>query len=299
MAGVEKDIAGVLAARLDADRTQRIFGRIEDFAVQNMRSLAFGAAGAVAALAGVLSLSGPVAPPAVADPVIVGSLQEPSRVPGAQTWRTVAKPVELMALQAPQFGRHQAQYAARLSASGDREDALVFEPGQTDLPEAKVALRRSAGSQPQPSLFIDMTRQQAERGVAVSRAGAPGRLATKFGDLDVADMTFQDREGRSQSCLAFRSEGSIALSGWYCAAQGAAVERPELACFVDRLALLKAGEDMGLRAFFADAEQRRRPCPTTRISTGRKPTWLDSDGKAPAMRGNNWRGEITGSIGRR
>lgn len=294
MAGVEKEIAGVLAARLGAKGRARTFGRIEDFAVRHMRSLAFGAAGAVAALAGVLSLTGPAAPPAVADPVIVGSLQEPSRVPAAQNWRAVAKPVELVALQAPQFRGRQAQYAARQSAVGDREDALVFEPGQPDLPEAKLTLRRAAGSQPQPSLFIDMTRQQAERGVAVIRAGAPGRLATKFGDLDVADMTFEDRAGRSQSCLGFRSEGPIALSGWYCAAQNAAVERPEVACFVDRLALLKAGEDRELRAFFADAEQRRLPCPTSRVSTGRKPTWLDSDGKAPAMRG-----EITGSIGRR
>ena len=155
-------------------------------------------------------------------------------------------------------------------------------------------MRRVATLQNQPSLFIDMTRQQAERGVAVTRAGAAGRLPTKFGELDVADMTFQDHQGRSQTCLAFRSDGTIGLTGWYCAPQSAGVERPELACFIDRLALIKSGEDKDLRRFFAEAEQRRTPCPTTRISTGRKPTWLDSDGKAPQMRG-----DVTGSIGKR
>ncbi len=297
MRSVERDIENVLAERLASESdmsSRRPLQRLEDFAVAHMRSLALGAAGAVATLALALSLSGPSSQNMQADPVIVGSISESPRVSQRIAWKNVPKPIEMVSLQAPQFQRLAPTYVARQSDAGDREDALVFEPGSADLPEARIALRRPAKASVQPSLFIDMTRQQAERGVAVTRAGAPGRLATKFGELDVADMTFQDHQGRSQSCLAFRSDGPIGLSGWYCAAQGAAVERPELACFVDRLALLKAGEDKDLRRYFADAEQRRTPCPTTRVSTGRKPTWLDSDGKAPPMRG-----EITGSIGKR
>ncbi len=297
MRSVEKAIEGVLAERLADDAENAAPGsmqRIEDFAIGHMRSLALGAAGAVATLALALSYSGPSPQNMQVDPVIVGSISEAPRVSQRIAWKNVPKPVEMIALQAPQFQRFAPTYVARQSDAGDREDALAFEPGSAELPEARIALRRPVVASAQPSLFIDMTRQQAERGVAVTRAGAPGRLATKFGELDVADMTFQDHQGRSQSCLAFRSDGPIGLSGWYCAAQGAAVERPELACFVDRLALLKAGEDRDLRRFFAEAEQRRTPCPTTRISTGRKPTWLDSDGKAPQMRG-----EITGSIGSR
>ncbi len=297
MRSVEREIEGVLAERLADEARQpspRLLQRIEDAAVTHMRSLALGAAGAIATLGLALSFSGPATQNMQADPVIVGSIGEAPRVSQRIAWKNVAKPAELIALQAPQFQRVAPTYVARQSDSGDREDALLFEPGAPELPEARIALRRPATAGRQPSLFIDMTRQQAERGVAVTRAGAPGRLATKFGELDVADMTFQDHQGRSQSCLAFRSDGPIGLSGWYCAAQGAAVERPELACFVDRLALLKAGEDKDLRRFFAEAEQRRTPCPTTRVSTGRKPSWLDSDGKAPQMRG-----EITGSIGSR
>jgi hypothetical protein len=297
MRSVESEIGGVLAERLagDADAPpRRPLQRVEDFAVSHMRSLTLGAAGAVATLALALSFSGPSSQNLQADPVIVGSIIESPRVSHRVAWKEVPKPVELIALQAPQFQRLAPTYVARQSDSGDREDALVFEPGAAELPEARIALRRPAGTARLPSLFIDMTRQQAERGVAVTRAGAPGRLTTKFGEIDVADMTFQDHQGRSQSCLAFRSDGPIGLSGWYCAAQGAAVERPELGCFIDRLALIKAGEDKELRRYFAEAEQRRTPCPTTRLSTGRKPTWLDSDGKAPQMRG-----EITGSIGKR
>ncbi len=297
MHSVEKDIEGVLARRLKREaRADRFLPlqRLEDFSVRHMRSLALGAAGAVATIAAAISFTEPAPQKLPNDPVIVGSIGEAPRVSPRIAWRTIPKPVELIALQAPQFSRVAPSYVARQSDGGDREDALVFEPGNPDLPEARIALRRPTAPMAQPSLFIDMTRQQAERGVAVTRAGAPGRLTTKFGELEVADMTFQDYQGRSQSCLAFRSDGPIGLSGWYCAAQGAAVERPELACFVDRLALIKAGEDKDLRRYFSDAEQRRTPCPTTRLSTGRKPTWLDSDGKAPQMRG-----EITGSIGKR
>lgn len=289
MRSVERAIEQAVSERMAPPPPQR--RSLEDFAVQNMRSLAFGAAAGVAALAAFVLMDAPPAPATPADPVIVGSVRETPRLPGGPSWRAVQRPVEIVTLQAPQFARHAAQYAARASAAGDREDALIFEPNQPDLPEAKVALRRAAAEGAQPSLFIDMTRQQAERGVAVVRAGAPGRLATKFGEIEVADMTFQDHGGRAQSCLAFRSDGAIGIAGWLCAPQGAGVERPELACFVDRLSLLKAGEDAALKRFFAEAEGRRRPCPTTRVSTGRKPTWLDSDGKAPTMRG-----EITGSI---
>jgi hypothetical protein len=303
MSSVENDIGEVLAARLmPAPSAKTAANPFEDFAIANMRSLAFGASGALAALAAILSFSGKPAQGTIADPVIVGMIQDAPRVPSAPAWRAIAKPVEMMALQAPQFARHAAEYQARRNDRGDREDRLTFEPGSPDAPQAAILLRRSAASHPQPSLFTDMTRLQAERTVAVTRAAAPGRLATKFGDLEVADMTFQGRDGRGLACLSFRSDAGaqpIALAGWYCAPQGAGVERPEVACFVDRLALLKAGEDKELRAFFAEAEQRRRPCPTMRVSTGRKPTWLDADGKAPAMRGDGWRGDITGSVARR
>jgi hypothetical protein len=220
------------------------------------------------------------------------------RVPSLPDWQPVRKPAELMTLTAPQFERAPAVYAARRSSRNDREDSLTWQPGAPGGAEARIALIRSASPAAPPSLFVDMTRQQAERGVAVVRAGQSGLLATKFGPVEVADMTFSDAGGAAQACLGFRTApdgDSPVLSGWYCAAQGAAAERPELACFIDRLTLLRSGEDQGLRSFFQEAEKRRRPCSTTRTTAGRKPTWLDHDGRAPAIRGAD---ETTGSIGK-
>ncbi len=296
MRGVERGIEDLVTERLRpvAGVPMTILHRCEDFAITHMRSLAFGAAGAVLSIAAMLALSGPAPSPELNDPVIVGSVSGMVRVPAPETWQLNRKPVEILSLQAPQFGRTPAQYQSRTNAAGDREDALMFENIAADLPDAKVILRRSTSTAPLPSIFIDMTRQQAERGVAVARAGTPGKLPTKFGDIEAADMTFVDGGGRNQACLAFRSTGIISLAGWYCAAQGVGVERPEVACFIDRLTLLKSGEDKDLRKTFTEAEQRRRPCPSRSVSAGRKPNWLDADGKAPSIRN-----DVTGSIGER
>ncbi len=77
-------------------------------------------------------------------------------------------------------------------------------------------------------------------------------------------MTFSDVGGAAQACLAFRrlgEGGEPTLTGWQCAAQGGVVERPELACFIDRLTLLKSGDDQSLRRFFTEAENAPQDMP--------------------------------------
>jgi hypothetical protein len=298
MRGFEQEIE--TAAHQRACRTSLpasgVMKRVEDFAVDNMLGLAMGCAGAVIGLAAMLSTANPrLTHLETADPVTVGSVEAPLRVPTAQEWRPVRKPSEVMALQAPQFERVPALYVARNTANGDQEDTLLWQTTSEHLPEARVSLMRRSNGGATQSLFIEMTRQQAERGLGIVRAGVPGLLQTKFGPFEASDMIFADNSQREQACLAFRSanpNAALSIAGWFCAAKGAAVERPEVACFIDRLSLLKSGDSKDMRQFFTEAEQRRKPCPTTRISTGRKPTWLDVDGKAPPMRD-----DITGSIG--
>jgi hypothetical protein len=279
--------------------------RIENFAVDNMKSLAVGASaavllmGAAVLFTGPSSLSKPAGSVQNVDAGTTGSVAGQLRAPALPEWQVIRKPQEIIALQAPQFEKMTAGYSSRRSSRNDREDAVLFTSNAPGGPEARIALTRSAEPTSAPSLFVDMTRRQAERGVSVTRSGAPGLVMTKFGAVEVSDMTFGDAGGASQACLAFRRlpEGhEPMLSGWVCAPQGQAVERPELACVIDRLSLLKSGEDQNLRRWFAEAEPRRRVCPTGRNVAGRKPTWLDQDGRAPAIRGAD---DIhTGSVGK-
>ena len=137
MRSVESEIEGVLAKRLghDVDPAPRTpLQRVEDFALAHVRSLTFGAVGALATLVAALSFSGQPEQNLQADPVIVGSISEMPRVSPRIAWKTVPKPIEMIALQAPQFGRVPQAYLARQSDSGDREDALIFEPGNPTSP---------------------------------------------------------------------------------------------------------------------------------------------------------------------
>jgi hypothetical protein len=278
-------------------RAATIGEAVENVAIRHLKVLALGASCAILGLATILAMPSPQ-PVQVAsgDPVIVGSITPQARVPARPEWQDIRKPVEMIALQSTQMDRIPMTYRARRSLAGDREDALIWSGGGQQTTEAEIAVVRRTSAAQAPSLYIEISRRQGERGVAITRNGMPGLVTTKFGKLEVADMTFTDGQQQAQACLGFRSvvATEIGLAGWFCAPQGASVERPELSCFIDRLSLLKSGEDHKLRQFFTEAEQRRQACPTTRVSTGRKPTWLDSDGKAPAIRG-----DITGSIPRK
>jgi hypothetical protein len=300
----EGGIGGVAVERMAADgkaEVRPLIRRVEDFAVDNIRSITIGASTALVLLAASLLVTDqppPVAAMASPESVVTGSLSGQARVPRVPDWQVVRKPAEIISLQAPHMERLTAAYSTRRSNRNDREDAILWTSPAAGGAEARIALQRGPDAAVAPTLFIDMTRQQAERGIAITRSGAPGLVATKFGPVEMADMTFSDASGVSQACLAFRrvgEGGEPTISGWQCAAQGNAVERPEFACFIDRLALLKGGEDQALRRFFTEAESRRKPCLNSRNTAGRKPTWLDHDGRPPAMRGAD---ETTGSIGR-
>jgi hypothetical protein len=302
--GLRTSESDVVAAHVSKPPSEGLLRRVEDLAIENMRCLTIGASSALVLLAGALMLQEmPTAHPApsliVMDTPVTGSVSGQIRVPQAPEWHPIRKPVEIMSLSSPQLEKLAASYGARRSTRGDREDAIVWQAAGTGGAEARIALiRQAAGSGTPPSLFVDMTRQQAERGIAVTRTGAPGLLETKFGAVEIADMTFSDASGGAQACLAFRrvgAGGEPTISGWQCAAQGGVVERPEVACFIDRLTLLKSGDDHALRRTFAEAEPRRKPCPSSRNTAGRKPTWLDHDGRPPAIRGGD---ETTGSITR-
>jgi hypothetical protein len=201
-------------------------------------------------------------------------------------WQENRRPIELIALEAPELRRVKAVYRSRSHASGRREESLNWtDPRDGNV--VHVALQLGTKGEDSP-LFVDLARRAAVHSLSVVRMAPPQPLLTKFGDIEVADLALSSVDGQEIPCLGFRrraGDDSPRLAGWYCLAKPM-VERPALACFIDRLALMSAGEDLALRKFFTDAEKRRATCPTSRVSTGRRATWLDVDGEAPMIRGH-------------
>ena len=214
--------------------------------------------------------------------------REPAPPPALKAeWIEPSRPIQKYALQTAEFGKDARLYESRSRREGgDRQDFLAYgaEPG--DGPGLRVAFfRAGADAAAGSTLFVDLARHAAKSGLSVVRAALPGALASRFGSFEVADVTIA-RGGVEAPCLGFRlvaADPGLLVTGFACGG-AKPVDRPTLACALDRLDLSAAGEDHALAKFFLDAEQSRgKACPPSR-GPGVKSTWLDPAGQLPALR---------------
>jgi hypothetical protein len=223
------------------------------------------------------------------DPQSTGSLGE---------WTRIQRPIAIFALGAQDFAGQAQRYESWRHSRTGRDDRLIYgalaapsekADGGPQRPEAHLHLSFLREGGAARSLFLDLVAQGAENGVSVERLRQPGMVATKFGPVEAADATLS-QGGAARACLGFRhvsEEQGLRIAGWWCAADGRPADRRQLACLIDRIGLLSAGEDKALRTVFTQAEKNRDPaCNPSRIAqAGRKANWLDADAAAPALRG--------------
>jgi hypothetical protein len=175
-------------------------------------------------------------------------------------WVEIVKPLRLFALAAPDWGRGPTSYTAqRHRDGGGRRDNLTFGTFGTDQPWLHLTLYRlGADVAVVAPFFVDMARRAAPAGLAVARMGQPAPLPTRFGTFEVADFTLAGQAGAAGSstqCLGFRLRGGkiLQIGGFACGAPGQPVSRQRLACTLDRIDLISAGDDTELRGFFTGA----------------------------------------------
>lgn len=138
---------------------------------------------------------------------------------------------------------------------GQREDSVS--QGGFDAIEAPwllvTATDAGARTESPPSLFVTLVRRAADgRGLAVTRTGERGVVATRYGTFETLE-TVLSGDG-TRTCTGFRSLAlnTVHLDGWLCGILGQAPEKREVACAIDRIALsgrvaaaLGAGEAAG------------------------------------------------------
>ena len=161
-----------------------------------------------------------------------------------------------------------AHEARRHNPGGGREDIFTFgAPGGEHGFARVVAYRIGSEAGPPGTMFLEMARRAAEAGFAVARSAFPAPLPTRFGLLEVADLTLAGEAGE-QRCMAWRmvaDEQDLRVTGWLCGAEGKPVDRQTLTCFAERLDLPASQTDKGLRAFFSAVERPRSAgCPSPR-----------------------------------
>lgn len=176
-------------------------------------------------------------------------------------WRDIDRPFQLFALAGSPYARLPMDYAARRRTTGSgREDWLTFgDPARAGLLLRLVVSRRDPAPPPAADLVVDYARLAATAGHALTRAGLPFAMATRFGSFDVAELTL--RTGvLMRACLGFRlrdATGPIGMIGVACGDPEHPPEPGALACALDRIDLVAAGEDGPMRGFFTGMDRRR------------------------------------------
>ncbi len=208
-------------------------------------------------------------------------------------WRPVIRPLPMFNLEGGGLTGSQLSYAANARGDGAREDILSWRPAASPAaaPVGVVVVHRKPPVEvTEQRLFSEIARRAASFGQSLVSAGPPGVIASKFGDLEVMDVRLSGPAGE-QACLAFRHvawSAPFAVSGWRCSSSDKPVDRPSLVCFIDRLTLLSAAQELWLRDYFAESERFRSFCASRRVTAGKVEA---KDDAKPALRP-----DVTGSV---
>jgi len=185
--------------------------------------------------------------------------------PPEPVWREIYHPYAVYDLPAPQLAHEKLVYAARRNIANDgREDILTF--GQFASPKnlflRLVIYRHRAQKIAPSSFFVAMARRAAPLDLSVLRADVAEPQKSRFGDLQTAALTLSGASLKRENCRGFRlnrDKPGLTFTGFACAAAREEMSAPRLACLIDRLDLIAAGDDRPLRDFFGAAEARRAP----------------------------------------
>ena len=214
-----------------------------------------------------------------ADEEPVSSVPEHAWIPASRAQSAFAAPIH-------DFSAFTESYEILRHPLGGRKDLFSWsaEDNKTpNAPQARIELYRPGA---ELAAFGSAAHEIAARvaGGNPERVQAAGVIETKFGEVPL--VRFSRRNGATrESCIGFARSFEtplLQISGWSCQGDGAPAQRRIVACALDRLTMLSAGNDPNMAQLFARAELRRAGC-------GPDPTpqtdWVTSTGD-PLLRGS-------------
>lgn len=188
-------------------------------------------------------------------------------------------------------GLEHTYLTRRHATGGGREDILTYgAASDTNGAFVRVSLYRPGTEGAVLSDPVESVASLAAlSSIQADITGPAGILITKFGDLQTVQMTLATGNG-PRNCLAIAGkfdEAALGITAWYCNPGTELVAPGQLACMLDRLAMLSSGGDERLIDFFAVAERNRSFCDVKNPLLGvapKAPDWIDTkDG--PRLRG--------------
>jgi hypothetical protein len=202
----------------------------------------------------------------------------PSR--NRDAWIAAVRPQPAFAAPVADFASQSESYEILRHPAGGRKDILRWSAALTETPLSQIELYRPGA---ELTAFGPVASEIAAR-IAHGRAEAiqaAGVIETKFGP--VALVGFSSPAG-GKPCVGFAHDFEfprLQISGWSCQGDNAQTQRQAVACALDRLTMLSAGNDPRLAELFARAELKRAGCSNSAAA----PDWVTATGE-PQLRGS-------------
>jgi hypothetical protein len=177
-------------------------------------------------------------------------------------WTAAVRPQPAFAAPVADFANRSESYEIlRHAQGGGRKDILRWSAASSEAPLSQIELYR-----PGTELIAfgppasEITARVAQgRPDAVQAAGV---IETKFGPVALVGFA-SHASGKPQPCIGFAHSfdtPKMQISGWTCQGGSAQTQRQAIACVLERLTMLSAGNDPNLAELFARAELRRSSC---------------------------------------
>lgn len=175
-------------------------------------------------------------------------------------WSVADRSHPAFAVSQSDFSEKTETYEIFRHPLGGRRDVIRWStrdaaPG--DRPVAELEIYRPGGEFGQSGQAIDNLAARMEP-KGPRNLEAAGVVDSKFGTV-----TLLRSPGDTGSCLGFLkhlNDPSLRISGWSCQGEDLPLQRASVACLLNRLVLLTAGNDPKLAELFARAELRRTNC---------------------------------------
>ena len=244
-------------------------------------------------------------PAGLYDPIQTSSIAQKTSEPALKKdmWSTgwkvkSGKALQIFSLETPETADLNLSYMVKTHVSGLQEDAMSWSHGDGEkgikLDAASLFIQRNMPPQGYDStgIFDEMTTRVKAQGLSIEKVSALSTVPSKFGPIEVIDMTVTDNAQPERVCSAYRTQAhqpNLKLSGWLCSDGQNSVERPQLTCFINRLDLMGAPESTSLQTIFRNAETRRGDCSPkgTYVQEGSRKAanWLEIKSPLPALKG--------------
>jgi hypothetical protein len=198
-------------------------------------------------------------------------------------WVQTVRPQPAFAAPVLDFSGHSVSYEIlRHPEGGGRKDILRWSAASTEAPLSQIELYRPGA---ELVAFAPAAAEVAARATygSTDTIQTAGVIETKFGAVALVRFATQTG-GKPQPCIGFAhsfDSPRLQIAGWTCQGENAQIQRQAIACVLDRLTMLSAGNDQKLAELFARAELRRSGCSPSGPATA---DWVTATHE-PVLRG--------------